>query len=244
MSRIWRVSLGFAVLLLAAHHDASAASFAIDIGIVGSDPIHITPDLVEVGPGHFLSTGQHVESTFGIAWGFQLEGDPAVVGSFTLTNLSSSPQTFSISATLGVLPLAGPTQMGGFFGDVTFTDLDNGFVELATVGATPFYRAQIDGASVQDLGSFDVTASAPGPGAFGIVPQQAWGVPIPSAPGPGVASSIGVAFPAFSLTGNDQVQVPFEFAVVPVPEPTSVVLVGLGLCGLVAQKSIWKRATN
>lgn len=35
--------------------------------------------------------------------------------------------------------------------------------------------------------------------------------------GPGVASSIGVAFPSFSLTAGDRVQIPFMFLVVPEP---------------------------
>ena len=54
---------------------------------------------------------------------------------------------------------------------------------------------------------------------------------IPSAPGPGVGASIGVAFPAFSLTGGDQLQTPVEFGVV-VPEPASGLLLGMGLAAL------------
>jgi hypothetical protein len=145
------------------------------------------------------------------------------MGSFTLTNLSAATQVFSVSATLGLAPLGGPTLMGGSFGDLAYTDLNND--RIVQVIASPFYQAQIDGASVQNLGNLNL-----GP-LSGVLPKQSWGVPIPSTSGPGVTSSIGVAFPGFSLTAGDQVQTPFEFVVV-VPEPSTALLLAMGLAGL------------
>jgi hypothetical protein len=89
---------------------AAAATFTIDAGPVGHQ-VHLTPDLVEISPGVFTSTAETiVEGSFRLSWDLHLEGDPALIGSFTLVNLMSVPQDFSITATLGLLPLPAPTR--------------------------------------------------------------------------------------------------------------------------------------
>lgn len=191
--------------------------------------MHLDPTVVETSPGRGASSGEVEGDTFRLSWDLLLDGDPSVSGSFTLTNLSNSTQTFTVGATLGVLPLVAPTLMGGSFGDVTYRDtsLDGSAAFLSS----PFYQARIDGASVQDLGTFDAMVFGD-PGVSETLPGLAFGVPIPSAPGPGVAVSIGVSFPAFLLTAGDQLETPFEFTVVAVPEPACVALLGAGLAGL------------
>jgi PEP-CTERM motif len=224
-SRAILLAIPFLALLGTSVPVARAGTLGIDIGRVGADPIHLTPDLVEIAPGVFGSSDSlTVEGQFELSWQLRLEGDPNITGSFTLQNLSGTTQTFSVTATLGVLPLAGPTRIGGSYGDVVFTDFNNDGVVF--FDASPFYNAQIDGASVQSLGNLH---GGPTSGTF---PIESFGVPIPSAPGPGVATSIGVAFPAFSLTAGDRLETPFGFTVEPVPEPASIVLVALGLAAL------------
>jgi PEP-CTERM motif len=151
--------------------------------------------------------------------------DPSVSGSFTLTNLSTLTQTFSVSATLGVLPVSGPTTLSGFYGPAILTDNSDDGAELA---ASPFYEARIDGVGMMTLGNFDVPI---GSGSTSI-PMETF----PNQLGPAVTMSIGVAFPGFSLTGGDTVQVPFEFTVVhtreQLPEPASLALFGIAFAAV------------
>jgi hypothetical protein len=192
---------------------------------VGGDNLTLTPALTPNPDGSFSTSGQATEPSFSLVFDFSLHADPSVSGSFTLTNLSGTTQTFSVSASLGgLLPIAGPTHIGGSFGDAIYTDA-NGDSNVEIVSAV-FYRALIDNVGVQDLGSFDDMASG-GPGVTGTISQLAFGTPpIPSQFNPGgMNSSIGVSFPGFSLTAGDSVQVPFEFIVV--PEPSLAALLGI-----------------
>jgi hypothetical protein len=76
--------------------------------------------------------------------------DPSISGSFTLTNLSLSTQTFVLNVTLPVPGgIAAPTVMGGFVGSATngveyFDQNDDGDVTFESVGTTPIYQARLD----------------------------------------------------------------------------------------------------
>ncbi|MFI5316348.1 MAG: hypothetical protein ACHQ6T_11655 [Myxococcota bacterium] len=192
-------------------------SFSVDVTAGSSAPLHSTPALTANPDGSYTGrVSGSVANVVSIEFDASLRTDPTISGSFTLTNLSSSTQTFSVAASLsGLLPIAGPTKIGGFFGDATYSDANSdGDVAIAS---SAFYRAEIDGSGVHDLGNFSIDDTS-GPGVFGTISREAFGEPIPHDAGPGVSTSIGVAFPAFSLSAGDSVMVPFEF-VVSVPEP-------------------------
>jgi hypothetical protein len=228
-------ALVFAVLAasggaLAGSIGGAPPSFSVDVTASAGAPLHLIPTLTPGAGGTF--TGEVSQSQIdvvSILFDVSLNADPAISGSFTLTNLSGSPQTFSVSATVSVLPLAGPTKIGGSYGDATYTDTNGS--EDVTIASNPFYQAQIDGAGVRNLGNFNLTASG-GAGIFGTISQESFGTPIPSeARLGGVSSSIGVAFPGFTLTAGDSVHVPFEF-VVSVPEPAFAPLFAIGTAAI------------
>ena len=204
-------------------------SFMLDVtSSVGLDSLHLTPTPTANGDGTFSVVGDEMLTSFSIVFDFTLNPDPKVAGSFTLQNLSGATQTFTVTATLGVLPIAGPTTVSGFYGEATYTDLNSNGVMLAS---PLFYQAQIDGSGVMSLGNFMLDASA---GTSGTTSQEIFG---PGA-GPGVATSIGVRFPGFSLTAGDKVEVPFEFTVVPEPSFASLFAAMAGIfLARVARKS-------
>ena len=148
--------------------------------------------------------------------------DPTLSGSFTLMNLSNSTQTFSVSATLGTLPVSGPTTVSGSYGAALLTDNSDDGAEMTAI---VFYEARIDGVAVMNLGNnLDVIAGA---ASSAPIPQEASS----NQPGPAVTTSIGVAFPAFTLTAGDSLQVPFELTVIQareqLPEPASLALLSV-----------------
>lgn len=241
-----------AAMVLGATRALAAPVLSVDVTTVGGYMEYsASPTAVEItnpdgSPTGTFSFGDYGYATgsFSCGWSAVVNPDPSIAGTFNLTNLSATTQTFILTITLPT-SLAGPTRMGGSFGDVTYTDVGgapgggpDSSVTLATILGDYFYRALIDGNPTGspgpgDLGSFTVTAFG-GPGVFGTISQQSFGVPIPSAPGPGVTSSIGMRV-KFSLTAGDRVQVPVFFQV-EAPEPSSALLIGLGLAGLGAAR--------
>jgi hypothetical protein len=229
-----RVVLAAAALVFGTSREAFAGvipggppTFTVDVtSNVGGDALHLAPTLTQGQNGNYSTSGQEAAPSFSILFDFALNTDPAVSGSFTLTNLSGTTQTFTVAATLsGLLPIVGPTRIGGSFGDATYTDANGD--ESVEISSAAFYRAMIDGGGVHDLGLFDQMASG-GPGIFGTISREEFGKPIPNDVGPAVAGSIGVSFPGFSLTPGDSVQVPFEF-VVAVPEPVFAPIFAIGV---------------
>jgi hypothetical protein len=203
----------------------AAPSLALEVtSSVGHDVLNLTPTLTANGDGSYSFVGGDTLSSFSILFDLKLNPDPKLAGSFTLQNLSGTTQTFTVAATLsGLASIGAPTSMSGFYGEATYTDLNDSGVTLASA---LFYQPLIDGNPVlgnplKGLGSFSLTASA---GTSGTTSQESFGPET----GPGVGSSIGVRFPGFSLTAGDQVEVPFEFAVVPEPGFASLFVVMAG----------------
>jgi len=196
-------------------------TLSLSIEVPGTAP-QVIPVPLRAGPGGtFFADGSTTDpNSFSLDYSFAVVADPSVSGTFSLTNLSDHTQTFSVSATLGTSPLAGPTRVSGFYGQGELT-APIGTPE-AQLTADPFYQARIDGATVQALGSkLTITTS----GGTAPIPMQSF----LNQPGPAVTSSIGVAFLTFTLTAHHTVETPFDVTVLSVPEPASVALLILGL---------------
>jgi hypothetical protein len=246
MKKAARLAVGALVFGLAQPAAASGlggppASFDVSVSAGGGTPLTFTPVLTATPAGDFTGSAAGSNSSLSFSSNFLLNTDPTLSGSFTLTNLSGITQIFSLTATMGLLPVAGPTTFQGGYGESTYTDANGdsnvtfASPTLAQPGTAAFMTAMIDGSQVAVTGAFNDNANSSGgtgpvggtegPGTFG-----------PSS-GPGISSSIGTAF-AFSLTPGDTVSVPFEFVVVPEPDGLAAfaIVFALFLCRF-AQKN-------
>jgi hypothetical protein len=153
-----------------------------------------------------------------------------VSSNFAVQNQGANTERLTIDV-IWSMP-AGPSTLtsGSVSGSLTdgIDGTEDDASTLSTVGGSSLYTALIDGAVFQslypDVSSFSTAESV-------AIPSQNFGFPSPSQPGPGVSSTIGIRFD-FTLTGEDQASFTGNFRAVPVPEPGTAALLGLGLVGL------------
>jgi hypothetical protein len=153
--------------------------------------------------------------------------DPFTNLNWAITNNAGVTLLFSVSVTLPVAPQGPATLHGGSTG-ATLTDANfNGSATAATFGVTPFYQGQIDGTTVLSLYSapFSHTVSIAGD-TTGFSTNA--GLPGPTLPSGPALLSIGI-INTFTLTPGDSLSGGSFFVVVPVPEPSTMALVALGV---------------
>jgi hypothetical protein len=163
----------------------------------------------------------------------QLDSDPVVTGTTTLTNVLPTTQQITLLFTLPVTAIPGATLTGGSF-RATATDRNGDGVTLSTAAGSAFYTALLDGVNWQSLYADPQSFSAGGFGSA-TIPQLSFGSPIPSLVGPAVAGTIGIKLD-FLLTGFDSGSVTSNHVVVPVPEPQTALLLGFGLAFLASRR--------
>jgi hypothetical protein len=160
--------------------------------------------------------------------------DPFASLNFAVTNNAAVTLLFTVSVTVPVSPQGPLTLHGGSFGASLLDSNNAGGATVATTAGVPLYRGQIDGATVLSIYPDPYSLTIP----FGVqnVPALNPGLPGPTLPSGPAASTIGI-INTFTLTAGDSLAGVSFLLVVPVPEPSSIALVALG----VMTWSSWRR---
>jgi hypothetical protein len=175
-----------------------------------------------------LATVQTWDSTYAY--------DPQVTNNFTVVNNSLVAQIFTVSVTSPIAAVSPTSLMRGSIG-ITLTDEGplnglgdtDGSASLTSVLGTDTYRAFLDGVAVQSLFP-DAYSQSCGSGNCTDTQNASFGIPVRIA-GPGATSTMGITV-QFLLSPGDSASVTSVFNIIPVPEPSTAVTVGLGLVGL------------
>ncbi len=162
-----------------------------------------------------------------------IDADPVVTGTTGVSNLFGVTQQITLLFTLPIAPIPGGTLTGGSYRG-TVTDNNGDGATVSTVAGSALYTAMIDGLNWQSLYPHAASTSA---GSFlsSAIPNLSFGTPIPNLPGPAALASIGIKLD-FNLTAFDSASFTSNHVVLPIPEPHTVGLVGLGLALLARRR--------
>jgi hypothetical protein len=171
-----------------------------------------------------------------------LNPDPSVLAITAVTNTSSVTQTFVLSVSLPIAPSFGAPSLiqGSISGSLTDTSSATGLgtvgsASLAAASGSSIYTGLIDGSGVRTLldDPFSVGvavnngSTAIGPADFGIPVRES--VPVAT------TTDIGIQL-RFTLSPGDSASFTSVFDVVPVPEPGTAALLGMGLVVVAARR--------
>jgi PEP-CTERM motif len=169
-------------------------------------------------------------------WVSVFDVDPQVTNNFTVVNTTLVSQVFTVTVTSPIAPVLPTSLMRGSIG-ITLTDegpLDvngdtDGVATLNSFGGVDVYRAFLDGVPVQSLLDDPYLLSCT-PFNCSTTDSDSFGIPV-RIPGPGALLSMGITV-QFELSPGDSASVTSVFNIIPVPEPSTAVIFGLGLVGL------------
>jgi hypothetical protein len=255
-ARIKRLSVVVAVVLATSLTATTGWAVAITLPAVemqvgpAASPMTVTAAMLEAnsesvvenpdGSVSFLN-GSLATANWDFTWtSLTVKTDPFIGSVFGFQNVSGVDQTYIISVSLPVIPLAPSTLMGGSTGGSVTDSNFNGLGGLSTVAPTALYTGMIDGVPLlaAELHPDPFSLSFAFAGDTVNIPAVNFGLPGPTVPGPPVAATIGI-MNKFTLSSGDSIAMTNFFVVETVPEPSSFVLAGLAAAGLGWQ--VWRR---
>lgn len=230
----------FAVaLLLGAAHGANALAiedyqFSVSVdGEIVADGLYGLPIQETYDPGShtwgYILTAPVVGDDWSInTWSSAYDVDPFVTNNITLTNNSAVAQTFIISAALPI-PAFGYDK--AVFSSVGVTATDSNGNGSLSVTSLSLFEGQVNGVgalSLLDPVSLTQANCSPFPNTNGCSASTTDGVVLQALPA-GVANLIGIKL-QFTLSPGDSIGITSRFEIV--PEPTTLLLMGMGVTGL------------
>lgn len=233
-----------AVLLLSLLGSSQAAAVSMTVGFADNPNSFQTLETAGLGCGEPGSAGEFSCSGTGFnegggwvlnSWNLSLDPDPSISNIASVTNNTSSTQSFVITVSLPTSISFGPPSLIRGSVGLTATDANgSGLVELASSGGNPIYNGLIDGVSARTL--LDSPQSFSATGAFNGVSTGTsnFGIPVQESVAVATLSSIGLEI-RFDLSAGDTASFTSVFDVRPIPEPGTALLLGLGLVGLAAR---------
>lgn len=158
------------------------------------------------------------------SWEIEVDTDPFVVSSFNITNTQATPQVFTVTVLLPIVPQLPITSGIGSVSGSLLDSNDSGASFVGTIAGVPLYEAIIDGVTVETLYDDPYSLAIGTPTAN--LPTADFG------PGvyPGATSIIGVRN-TFVLSPGDTFQAVSYFFINAIPAPGAMAL--LGIAGVV-----------
>jgi hypothetical protein len=161
-------------------------------------------------------------------WSSVYDVDPFVTNNITMTNNSAVAQTFIISA---AIPIPAFAYDKAVFSSVGVTTTDSNGTGGVSVTSLSLFEGQVNGVGVLSLldpVSLTQANCSPFPNTNGCTATTSDGIVLQALPA-GVATVIGIKL-QFTLSPGDSIGITSRFEIV--PEPTTLLLVGMGVTGL------------
>lgn len=171
-----------------------------------------------------------------------LDPDPSVLAITAVTNTSAVTQTFVINVTLPIAPAFGAPSLiqGSVSGSLTDTSSATGFgtigfASLAAVTGGSVYTGLIDGTSVRTLLDDPFSIAVLVNNGSSVIGPADFGIPVRESIATATTTDIGIEL-RFQLSAGDSASFTSVFDVIPIPEPNTAGLVGLGLLLLTVRR--------